>query len=683
MRNTRHLLGRLLAGGALLLALSVSSPAAGAGQELLTPEKGQGRVARSILAVLEHEHYGDVAVDDRFSGGVLERYLDALDPFRSSLLAADVEEFRTRFGTHLDDALLSGDMGPAFEIFNRVQAGLQDEIEYEQKALAEDLEGLRFDVKESLELDRSEMPWPATRAERRDLWRKRFKNDVLVLRLDGKSAEEIRTTLERRYRNQALRVAETNSGDVFNLFINVVTGGFDPHTNYFPPRDAERFDMMMSLSFQGIGAQLTSDGEFAKVVRLIPGGPAEKSGEVQPADRIVAVGQGESGELEDVIGWRLDDIVELIRGPKGTAVRLGLRAAEAVDGARVITLVRDEVKLEEQAARSEVLELERAGRTFKVGVIELPAFYVDFEAAYAGDPNFRSSTRDVAKLIGELEQAGVSGIVLDLRGNGGGSLNEAQSLSGLFLGHGPVVQVRDEDGHVQVLDTEQRALWRGPLVVMVDRLSASASEILAAAVQDRGRGLIVGSQTFGKGTVQSIHPLGEGQIKLTQAKFYRVTGASTQERGVTPDILFPSQYDPEEVGESALPQALPWDRIRGVLRPVGWEPTRLAALRAKHEARAATDPGFLEEEKGAKLMEAMRSRTAVSLEESERRAEIERDEALFLELANARRRARGLEAVEDLDDLGSEDFRPELDVFATEAARILLDWDSSSRVVVR
>lgn len=666
----------------LLLFLAPGASLAGVLAEDLAPERDQGKVATAILATLDRRHYTDVEVDDEFSESVLHRYLDTLDPSHFSLLASDVAEFERDHGAGLDDALHHGDLRPAFVIFNRFRERILGQMHYLEAAL-DGIDELSFDVPETLALDRSEAPWPASEAAARDLWRKRFKNDVLVQRLDGKSPEQIRTTLERRYRNQVRQVEQTESGDVFNIFMNVVTGSFDPHTNYFPPRDAANFDMQMSLSFQGIGAELTTDGEFAKVARLIPGGPAEKSGEVHPMDRIIAVGQ-QGEEMVDVVAWRLDEVVDLIRGPAGTRVRLALRAGDSVDGSRLVTLVREQVKLEEQAAKAEVIEVEREGRAWKVGVIELPTFYVDFDAARAGDPHYKSSARDVARLVREMRVADVDGIVMDLRGNGGGSLEEAQSLSALFLGPGPVVQIRDEAGRVQVLGSRERALYDGTLVVLVDRLSASASEIFAAAVQDRGRGLVVGSDTFGKGTVQTIRPLELGQLKLTQAKFYRISGGSTQERGVTPDIEFPSRFDPDEVGESALPAALPWDSIRAVDRSTPWFQRRLPELRSRHAERSAADLAFVDELEEIRVLDEMRHRSEVSLVEADRRRQVRQDQVRLLEIENDRRVARGLEPVDDLEELQADGAAPKVvDAFLREAAEVLVDLRHFDRVVAR
>ncbi len=666
----------------LVLSLTAGTLAFAGQADDLAPEGDEAGVAVAILGALEQVHYEDVVIDDAFSEGLLHSYLDTLDPSRSAFLASDVDEFERRFGLGLDDALLGGDLKPAFEIFNRFHDRVVGQLEFFVQAVG-GLEVLAFDVPESVVIDRSKDAWPETEADARELWRKRFKNEVLVMRLNDRSNDEIRTALERRFENQLRRFEQTRSRDVFSLFMNTVTGAFDPHTSYFPPRDAENFDMQMSLSFQGIGAQLSADGEFTKIVRLIPGGPAEESGQVHAADRILAVGQGTDGEMVDVVGWRVDDIVELIRGPKDTAVRLALRSGDAVDGQQVVTLTRARVKLEEQAAKAERIEVERDDRNWNIGVIDLPTFYADFEAARAGAENYKSSTRDVYKLLEELTSEGVDGIVVDLRGNSGGSLDEARTLSSLFLGRGPVVQIRNEEGRVQVLGSKQRAVYDGPLVVLVDRLSASASEIFAAAIQDRGRGLVLGSDTFGKGTVQTFRSLATGQLKYTQAKFYRVNGGSTQVRGVVPDIAFPSVYDMEDVGEGALPAALPWDRIRALdaTRP-GFEHV-LPELRAKHAKRVASDPALVRQAAELALYGEARKRTEISLVEAERRKQTNADEQRLLEIANAEREARGLESVADVDALREAETDDDRDVFLREAAEVLVDLAASTRVAAR
>ena len=460
---------------------------------------------------------------------------------------------------------------------------------------------------------------------------------------------------------------------------------YDPHTEYFPPRKAENFDIEMSLSLEGIGALLESFGEYTRISRLIPGGPAQKDGRLKPLDRLVGIAQGANGQFTNVVGWRLDDVVQLVRGKKGSMVRLEVLPADQSKGGttRVIEIVREKVKLEEQSAQSKILEFERDGKTRKVGYIQLPAFYIDFDAARRGDKDFKSSSRDVGKLLDDFKKEKVDGVVMDLRDNGGGSLYEARQVTGLFMPYRAVVQVRDvqEKTEPQFAGRLQ-AKYDGPLVVMTNRLSASASEILAGAIQDYGRGIVVGTQTFGKGTVQNLTPLEEGQIKLTQAKFYRVTGASTQERGVYPDIAFPSSHDVEEIGESSLDKPLPYSEIAPA--PRYFKSPKLGRylpkLREMHEKRVTSDPDFQFLTEVFEHALAARDRTLISLNESKREAYGDEVEAKRLAIENRRRVAQGKQPVESIDALDKieaeeeKDDKDDVDAFAREAAQIVLDY---------
>ena len=681
MSVTRHPRLRPLVGPALsLLALVLAALPAAAADDLapLEPSKDQAVISGRILNRLSRGHYRQQAFDDAFSEHLFERYLEALDPGRLFLLAGDVAEFKA-WEHELDDALLDGDLEPVYAIFNRNRERRLERLDTLLAALDERLDGLSFDGDQELEIDRSKAPWPADQAQAEALWQLRFENDVLGLRLADRDTDQIRDALRRRYENQRHRLAQVDADDVFRIWMNVVTQSYDPHTEFFPPRDAENFDIAMSLSLEGIGALLGSDGEYCKVERIIPGGPADRDGRLQPADRIIGVAQGtehDAGELVDVVGWRNDEIVELIRGPKDTTVCLQVLPAEQGDAAtpRVIEILRDKVKLEEQSARSRVVEIVREDGPWRVGVIDLPTFYIDFEAARSGDPDYKSATRDVAKLVEELQTEGVQGLVMDLRGNGGGSLREAQELTGLFLGGGPVVQIRGGDGRVELAGAPNGPpLWDGPLVVLVDRLSASASEIFAAAVQDTGRGVIVGSNTFGKGTVQGLVPLEDGQLKITQAMFYRLSGDSTQGQGVAPDVRFPSLYDADEIGESSLPDTLPWERIPAAhVKKAGAPSTLAGRLQSLHESREAGDPELTALNEQLAYGNSMRARETVSLNEAQRRAEADAIDARLLEIENAKRLALGEEPVASLDQVERD--RDAIDPYAREAAQVLVDF---------
>lgn len=666
-------------------------------QARIAPDQRSGataverQITQQVVQLSSRLHYGTVALDDDLSARLLDRFLESLDPSRAFLLASDVAEFQD-LRTELDDDLRKGVVAPAHRIFERFQERRLARLADQVTAVERDLPGLRFDSDETLELDRSKTPWAASMAELDALWRGLLANDALELRLGGRSETETGEILTRRYRSQLERAQRTHDEDAFELFLNAYTSLLDPHSEYFAPRQAEDFDISMSLSLQGIGALIGSDGIFPRVDRIIPGGPADRGGELRATDRIAGVAQGEKGEMVDVRGWRTDEVVQLIRGKKGTVVRLEIVPGDGPESAPTheVRIERDEVRLEDQAAQSRVITFSREKRDYTIGVIELPAFYLDFKAYNAKDPDYRSATRDVARLVQELSEKRVDGIVVDLRDNGGGSLLEAQDLSGLFLGRGPVVQIRDAAGQVQVLGNDQPALYEGPLGVLVNRLSASASEIFAAAVQDRGRGVVLGGRTFGKGTVQQVLPLDEGQLKLTEAKFYRVSGGSTQHRGVLPDVPLPETYDDDAIGESALDGALPWDSIDAA-QPA--QPTGLASLSGellrRHEARTAADPDFLRAAELLALQEELRTQTTISLNEAVRRRERdeldERRRAIDARWRTARGEAP--ESAEGDDATPADDeaevepvpepHRKEADAYQREACEVLVDLIAS------
>ncbi|MGB8713496.1 MAG: carboxy terminal-processing peptidase, partial [Onishia taeanensis] len=618
------------------------------------PSEAQQQVAPEIADSLRYGHYADVSLTDSWSQRAFQRYLDILDPQRAYLLKRDVNEFRDSLSDRIDDALYDGDLEPAFALYERYQERLEARLEWILAKLDNGLD-YRYDTDQRLALDRKDAPWAEKQDALDQLWNKRLKNSALTMMLSGQEEAEVEKTLRDRFEGQLNRIRQTNSEDIFGLFMASVTGTIDPHTEYLSPRQGESFDIQMRLSLEGIGALLQADGEYVKVSSLVAGGPAEKAGVLQPADRIVAVGQGDDGEMTNVVGMRLDDVVDLIRGPKGSKVLLDVVPAQSVDTTRshIVEIVRDTVNLEDQAASSEVIEVKREDGTHRIGVIDVPTFYVDFDAWQAGEEDYRSTTRDVAKEIRSLKAQNVEGIVLDLRDNGGGALQEANSLIGLFIDRGPTVQVRDATGRISLYgDTDSGVLYDGPLTVLVNRLSASASEILAGAIQDYGRGLIVGSRTFGKGTVQTLNELSHGEVKLTRAKFYRISGESTQHRGVEPDITFPSLIDPDVIGESSLDNALPWDTVRAVQYRLYGTPWRhLEALAAAHRERIASHPNFVYLEKQAELSRQLRDQlTSVSLNREQRQREMQAQEAEQLSLENQRRRALGLEELEDWSD---------------------------------
>ncbi len=631
----------------LLLALAPAT------QARIDYTDSQRDTIAELVEQLEENHYSKLPYDDKLSAEHLDAYLEALDGGKMFFTAQDVAEFQ-KYRTTMDEQLPKGNLEAGYAIFNRFQERLEARLESLLENMPERIAAMDFTIDESYELDPEGRQWASTQEELDDLWRKHLKNQVLSLRLADKETEEIPETLTRRYRNQLNRVKQYNNQDVFQIYANALTELYDPHTNYFSPRRSENFNINMRLSLEGIGAVLQVEDEYTKVARLVPKGPADKQGQLKPSDRIVGVAQDDDGEMVDVIGWRLDDVVDLIRGPKGSTVRLQVIPAKApaTDARKTITIVRNEVKLEEQAAQKKVLEIPNGDQTLKIGVIDIPAFYIDFEAMRRGDEDYKSTTRDVSKLLQELQSEGIDGLVIDLRNNGGGSLQEANELTGLFIEYGPTVQIRHSSRRVWRDGKRLKSnYYDGPLAVMINRLSASASEIFAGAIQDYERGLIVGDRSFGKGTVQTLTPLTEGQLKITESKFYRISGDSTQHRGVIPDVPFPSLYDPEEIGESSLDHALPWDQINPVRhRRYDDLSTVLPRLTHLFQERSHSNPDFVLLEDQISLAAENRKVTSLPLNEKARIAMREEQKAQALAIENKRRIALGEEPLASLDE---------------------------------
>ncbi|MDD1976900.1 MULTISPECIES: carboxy terminal-processing peptidase [Pseudomonas] len=650
----------------------------------LQPDRDEVVASLNVVELLKRHHYSKPPLNDARSVIIYDSYIKLLDPARSYFLASDIAEF-DKWKTQFDDFLKSGNLDPGFTIYKRYLDRVKSRLDFALAELNKGVDNFDFTTKETLLVDRKDAPWVKNQAELDDLWRKRVKDEVLRLKIAGKEPKAIQELLTKRYKNQLTRLDQTRAEDIFQTYINTFAQSYDPHTNYLSPDSAENFDINMSLSLEGIGAVLQSDNDQVKIVRLVPAGPAAKTKQVAPADKIIGVAQGDK-EMVDVIGWRLDEVVKLIRGPKGSVVRLEVIPASNAPNdqtTKIVPITREAVKLEEQAAKKSVLKLKQDGRDYKLGIIEIPAFYLDFKAFRAGDPEYKSTTRDVKKLLTELQKEKVDGVVIDLRNNGGGSLQEATELTSLFIDKGPTVLVRNSDGRVDVLEDENTgAFYKGPLALVVNRLSASASEIFAGAMQDYHRALILGGQTFGKGTVQTIQPLNHGELKLTLAKFYRVSGQSTQHQGVLPDIDYPSIIDTKEIGESALPEAMPWDTIRPAIKPAV-DPFKpyLAQLKARHDSRTAKDPEFVYIRDRLALTQKLMNEKTVSLNEAERRAQHADIESKQLALENTRRKAKGEEPLkelkkEDEDALPVEpdDTKPEDDAYLTESGRILLDY---------
>ncbi|MEP3561553.1 MAG: carboxy terminal-processing peptidase [Marinobacter sp.] len=650
----------------------------------VSPTIDQARANILIARQLQFTHFRDLGISDELSGDVFDAYLNYLDSQRVYLTQQDIDAL-SRVKGRLGSALKTGQLQPGFDIYNLVQQRIIERLKFAKEIISAGVSELDFSTDEKIRVDRSEAPWEADKAALDKLWIKRIKNAVLAQRLNGADDEAIEETLLRRYEGQLKRAYQARSEDAFQAYMNAFTGMWDPHTSYFSPRTSENFNINMSLSLEGIGAVLQSDNEYTKVVRLVPGGPASKQGQLQPADRIVSVTQ-EDEKPVNVIGWRLDEVVDLIRGPRNSIVTLEVIPANASDETitRSIAISRDEVKLEEQSASKDIIHLDRSGATYNIGVITIPTFYADFQAMQAGDPNYKSTTRDVRKLIDELKQDGVDGIVVDLRNNGGGALHEANDLVGLFIDKGPTVQIRNANNDVQVLDDRDPTVsYDGPLVVLVNRMSASASEIFAGAIQDYGRGLVVGSQTFGKGTVQAVRPLNHGQLKITQSKFYRVSGGSTQHKGVIPDIEIPSRIDKSRIGEDALDHALPWDQIEAVPHTRYFDFSGIIdELRTRHDDRFNASPEFSLLQKEIDFLTQQRQIDYVSLNLDERTAHHNQIESTRLTIANARRELRGeapFETLEELEDwqdaqvADPDNTDDELDFVIREGGHIMAD----------
>lgn len=668
-----------------LTALPLSAKTADSGNwDYLQPNREQVVASLNVLELLKRHHYSKPPLNDERSVKIYQGYLKMLDPSRSYFTAQDIAEFEP-LRSQFDDLLKSGNLEPGFAIYKRHLERLQGRLQFTLEMLDKGVEQIDFERDESLLIDRENATWAKDLGELDDLWRKRVKDEVLRLKIAGKQPKAIQELLTKRYQNQLARLQQTRGEDVFQTYINAFAMSYDPHTTYLSPDNAENFDINMSLSLEGIGAVLQNDNEHVKVVRLVPAGPAEKSKQIAPADKIIGVAQGDD-EMVDVIGWRLDEVVKLIRGPKGSRVRLEVIPASNAPNdqtSKVVSIIREAVKLEEQAAKKSILELNHEGRDYKLGVIEIPAFYLDFKAYRAGDPEYKSTTRDVRRLLSELQKEKVDGVVIDLRNNGGGSLQEATELTGLFIDQGPTVLVRNSDGRVDILaDEDDGTFYKGPMAVLVNRLSASASEIFAGAMQDYHRALILGGQTFGKGTVQTIQPLNHGELKLTLAKFYRVSGQSTQHQGVIPDIQYPDVMDTKEIGESALPEALPWDSISPAIKPE-LDPIKpfLAQLQARYANRTANNPDFTFTRERQALAQKLMGETSVSLNESKRRAQHADIEAQQLAIENSRRQAKGEALLSELkqddeDSLPGEDKQSQAqdDAFLAESGHILIDY---------
>ena len=606
--------------------------------KLLYPERKNINETVLITELLKRYHYKKASLNDSLSSIILDNYLENLDNSRLYFLQSDVDSFEP-YRYMIDDMLKQGNLEIPYQLFAVFKERYYERIAFVDQLLQNDFD---FTKDEYFALDREFSPYPKSTEEQNELWRKYIKNEILIHILNGKTQEEAKQILVKRYDRYKTAMQQYNSSDVYQTFMNSYTESLDPHTSYFNPITAENFDIEMSKSLEGIGARLSKEGDYTIVYSIVPGGPAFKGNELHDNDKIIGVAQGDDGEMIDVVGWRNDDVVQLIRGKKGSVVRLNvLKAEDGIAGKpTIVRIVRDKINLEDARAESKVFEFVRDGRTYRLGVINIPSFYKDFKDASDGNEEFNSTTRDVKKLIADLEEKGIDGLLIDLRRNGGGALDEAVELTGLFVDHGPVVQVKDFDGKVrEEEDKSNEVFYDGPLTVLTSRLSASASEIFAAAIQDYKRGVIIGERSFGKGTVQNLIGLQQyipsekerlGQLKLTTAKFYRVNGGSTQNLGVTPDVKLPSAFDHNEVGESAYPSALKWDRITAAKYALSntIDDQFILQLNSKFEQRLKSDLDLQMLTKELDYIRNMRNVKEISLNESIRRKMIEEEEKL-------------------------------------------------------
>lgn len=675
----------------VLLAFLTSGVSFATATNSLQPLPEHSFSAQIITQLIERFHYKKTRLDNEQSEEILEQYLKSLDPNRSFFTQEDIDSFG-RYATTLDDALARGDLEPTFAIFRIYK---QRRMERAKFALDHLKLPFNFDKNETYRFDRSEAPWAHNQEALDEIWRKRVKNDVLALLLTNKTDKESRKILSKRYERIITRSNQFKPEDAYEVFINTYLSTVGPHTGYFSPRSSENFNINMSLSLEGIGAALQTVDEHTVVQRIITGGPADLDGRLKTKDKIVGVAQGHDGEFEDVVGWRIDDVVSLIRGPKDSVVRLQVLPKESgVDGpSKIITIMRNKVKLEEQQAKKKIIEIPSGTIKKRIGVITIPTFYMDFQAHSRGEEDYRSTTRDTRRLVDELIEEKVDGIIVDLRDNGGGSLSEAVSLTGLFIKDGPVVQIRGNDGKTKSNnDTDPGIVYTGPLAVLVNRFSASASEIFAGAIQDYGRGTIVGEPTFGKGTVQSVIDLNRytqgndvtlGRLKLTVAQFFRVNGDSTQHRGVIPDIVFPTAEDNANHGERALKNALAWASIKASdYKPFNRPIETIDDIKARHEQRIKSDSGFKYLLAQAEVRRSASDKKEVSLLRKNRKLEREALETEQNELLNRFRLSRGMKSVhktslidnKDNDNEADDDITEEIELIEVrETASILVD----------
>jgi carboxyl-terminal processing protease len=662
----------------IFILLSFSSPIWANIGNTINPKPEHASQCIKIIRSLERYHYLEKNLGNKMSSIILDRYLKRLDPGKQLFTLENINSFK-RYQFRLDDELKKGNLNTVFKIFNLYMAQSKERLEYIALMLKTWEKDLDFNKIESMIIENDLRQWKPDKPALYSLWKKELKNHIISLMLDDQDNTSITDTLEKIYSNRLKRLLQTDSNDIFQIFMNSVTASFDPHTQFFPPRASEDFDIHMSLSLEGIGAVLQTEYEYTKVVRLIPKGPAEKSNLLMPGDKIIGVGQGQKGDIKDTIGQRIDHVVKLIRGPKNTFVRLKIIPAKKSNSTKTIQIKRDRVKLEEQSAKKNVITIDHNNQTLKIGIIEIPNFYIDFNAYHRGDKDYKSTTTDVKKLLSELKKENIDGLIIDLRDNGGGSLKEASQLTGLFLKSGPTVQIKTKYRITRLYDDDPTIEYSGPLIVLINRMSASASEIFAGAIKDYHRGVIVGTRSFGKGTVQELQPLGKGKLKITSAKFYRVSGESTQNLGVVPDLKYPQIYKIEDTGESSLDGALPWDTtIRTSYKSYRKLQVIYSKLFPLYQKRSLKDPGLNYLNTRIEMISELNSQTAISLNLDERKSRKKHYEQLELDIENGYLKAIGKDPIEkfDQDVTKTSDFKK---ILMAQTHLVMADFIDISR----
>jgi len=612
----------------------------------LTDEKID--LSKEVFKKLKKEHYIKNFVKDDFNDKYIDALIERLDENKLYFLESEIKNFKEESSQYSGKSF---DIDLAYLIINLYFERLIEFSEFQIKLIEKD--SFDFTKNEFIDIYYEDNQWPASKALLKNIWRNETKNDLLVALMSETLSDDPNKVLLKRYKNRIRRIQQQKEEDIFSIAINTLSNQFDPHSSYLSPRSAEDFDMNMSLKLEGIGALLGADDDYTKIVSLVPGGPAEKSGEILPEDKITRIRQigAEDKEYVDVVGWRIDEVVDLIRGESGTQVEIEFISSDSGDSTRkLVTLTREEIKLEDRAAKSKIIETKEGN---KIGIVDLPSFYIDFNAYQNRDSDYRSSSNDVKDILTDFNTKGVDAVILDLRNNGGGALIEANKIVGLFVSSGPTVQVKHKAGYIQPYGSSKaKQVWQKPMAVLVNRYSASASEIVAGAIQDYQRGIVLGQRTFGKGTVQSLEDISKGQVKITESKYYRIDGSSTQNKGVIPDIELLSTWDIETVGESSYPTALEWDTVRPYRhKKFNFDANKVVEIKDLYSQRLTTNPNlkYLGEVRDRYYLNKDKKLLSLNLET--RKSEKEARKDWLLQIENKRREGLGLEIFSTYEEL--------------------------------